>query len=36
MRLFAASVATETNTFSPIQTWHAGVKASLHAPKGVG
>lgn len=34
MRLFAASLATETNTFSPIPTSRASFEAAFHAPPG--
>ena len=34
MRLFAASLATETNTFSPIPTSRANFEASAYFPAG--
>lgn len=34
MRLFAASLATETNTFSPIPTSRASFEAAFYAPPG--
>jgi len=34
MRLFAASLATETNTFSPIPTSRASFEAAFYAPAG--
>lgn len=34
MRLFAASLATETNTFSPIPTSRASFEATFYAPAG--
>jgi microcystin degradation protein MlrC len=34
MRLFAASLATETNTFSPIPTSRASFEATFYAPPG--
>jgi microcystin degradation protein MlrC len=34
MRIFAASLATETNTFSPIPTSRRSFEASFYAPPG--
>src|SRR5579863_1204814 len=34
MRIFTASLATETNTFSPVPTDHTGFESALYAPPG--